>query len=216
MPSKFNSEFNYRYQVVGETPWARIKTLQGFLEGRKSTALLEKASGLRHQAKLSELEYLRKDNALPHVLLDKQADLVEYESSRSIEIEAFKLNRQEIQILETLLAELYAIVEPTRAKHDDGTPYTDEEMFELNAANEFTAMIGKDIYAEIAANGRPSPAKLRNAMSNPYTFAALKKCGLIPEQTQFVEGSVDPLQIDLKQAPQEACIPEHKILRLTL
>jgi len=47
-------------------------------------------------------------------------------------------------------------------------------MFEANAANEFTAMIGKDIYAEILANGRPSPAKLRNAMSNPKTWNTLK------------------------------------------
>jgi hypothetical protein len=29
MPAKFNSEFNYRYQVVGETPWEKIKTLLG-------------------------------------------------------------------------------------------------------------------------------------------------------------------------------------------
>ena len=34
MPSKFNTEFNYKYQVVGNTPWERIKTLKGFLEGR--------------------------------------------------------------------------------------------------------------------------------------------------------------------------------------
>jgi hypothetical protein len=34
MASKFNSEFNYRYQVIGDTPWEKIKTLQGFLEGR--------------------------------------------------------------------------------------------------------------------------------------------------------------------------------------
>jgi hypothetical protein len=214
MANKLNSEFNYRYQVIGETPWEKIKTLLGFLEGRKSTALLEEASALRYQARLAELDHLRQSNALPHVLLGKQADLVEYESVRAIEAEGFELNRQEIKILEALLAELYAIVEPTRAKHEDGTPYTDEEMFELNAANEFTATIGKDIYAEIAANGRPSPAKLRNAMSNPYTFAALKKCGLIHAEAQYIEGAVDPLQIDLKQTPHIASVPTHKILRL--
>jgi hypothetical protein len=35
MPSKLNSEFNYRYLVNGETPWEKIKILKGFLEGRK-------------------------------------------------------------------------------------------------------------------------------------------------------------------------------------
>jgi hypothetical protein len=47
-------------------------------------------------------------------------------------------------------------------------------MFEYNAANEFTAMIAKDIYSEILASGRPSPAKLRNAMSNPTTWETVK------------------------------------------
>ena len=32
MAQKFNSEFNYRYQVIGCTPWEKIKTLKGFLE----------------------------------------------------------------------------------------------------------------------------------------------------------------------------------------
>jgi hypothetical protein len=34
MAQKFNTEFNYRYQVIGCTPWEKIKTLKGFLEGR--------------------------------------------------------------------------------------------------------------------------------------------------------------------------------------
>jgi hypothetical protein len=72
-------------------------------------------------------------------------------------------------------------------------------MFEVNAANEFTAMIGKEIYAEMVANGRPSPAKVRNAMSNPYTLTALKQAGLLPSEMQFIEGSVDPQKIELKQ-----------------
>jgi hypothetical protein len=100
--------------------------------------------------------------------------------------------------LEKIMAELYAIVEPTRCKHPDGTPFSDEEMYEINAANEFTAMIGKEIYAEMVANGRPSPAKVRNAMSNPHTLLALQKSGLLPEQMQYVEGSIDPLKIELR------------------
>ena len=38
MAVKLNSEFNYRYQVIGETPWEKIKTLKGFLEGRVRAA----------------------------------------------------------------------------------------------------------------------------------------------------------------------------------
>jgi hypothetical protein len=94
-------------------------------------------------------------------------------------------------MLKRLLAELYEIAERIPG-------YTDEQMFEANAANEFTVTIGKDIQAEIIANGRPSPAKLRNAMSNPHTFAALKQCGLVPETAVMLEGSNSALRIELK------------------
>ncbi len=41
MASNLNSEFNYRYQVIGSTPWEKLKTLKGFLVGRKRAAGLE-------------------------------------------------------------------------------------------------------------------------------------------------------------------------------
>jgi len=44
MASNLNSEFNYRYQVIGSTPWEKIKTLQGFLVGRKRAAVLEESN----------------------------------------------------------------------------------------------------------------------------------------------------------------------------
>ena len=74
-------------------------------------------------------------------------------------------------------------------------------MFEANAANEFTVMIGKEIQAEIVATGRPSPAKLRNAMSNPYTFHALQQVGFIPKEMILLEGNADPMKIELRQSP---------------
>jgi hypothetical protein len=126
---------------------------------------------------------------------------LELESFTPAQTQSFELNRQEIKILEKLLAELFEIAEPTRLRHDDGTPYTDEEMFEANAANEFTVMIGKEIQAEIIANGRPSPAKLKNAMSNPHTFHALQQIGLIPPEAILLEGNADPLKIELRKSP---------------
>ena len=201
MAVKFNTEFNYRYQVIGETPWEKIKTLRGFLEGRIRAAALEKVAELKHRAKVSELETAKSNNALPHVIMNLEAELIEMESFSPTQEEGFELNRQEIKILEKLLAELYEIVEPTRLKHQDGTLYTDEEMFEINAANEFTVMIAKEIQAEIISTGRPSPAKLRNAMSNPYTFAALQQVGFIPKETVMIEGNADPLKIELRPVP---------------
>jgi hypothetical protein len=59
MASKLNTEFNYRYQVIGNTPWERIKTLKGFLEGRIRAMALEEVGKLKHQAKLSKLNYCR-------------------------------------------------------------------------------------------------------------------------------------------------------------
>jgi len=85
---------------------------------------------------------------------------------------SYRLNEDEIIVLKKLLKELYVLAEPTRIEG-----YTDEQMFEANAANEFTVNIGREIQAEMIANGRPSPAKIRNAMSNPYTWNALKKIG---------------------------------------
>ena len=203
MPAKLNTEFNYRYQVIGETVWEKIKTLKGFLEGRIRASALEEVSSLKYQAKLSELQSLKDNHALPHLILNLRAELKEIESTLDSQKEAYELNRQEIKILNKILAECYVIAEPTRMHHEDGTPYTDEEMFEANAANEFTVMIGKEIHAEIIANGRPSPAKLRNAMSNPHTWAALQQIGLIPENAMVLVGSNDPLKIEFQLPPQQ-------------
>ena len=121
--------------------------------------------------------------------LSKHFKLEEFEkSSTAIRLGIKnKAGSGEIKILEKLLEELYVIAEPTRIEG-----YSDEEMFEANAANEFTVNIGREIQAEMIANGRPSPAKLRNAMSNPHTWNALKSIGLIPKETKILEGNINP------------------------
>ena len=187
MASNLNSEFNYRYQVIGSTPWEKIKTLQGFLVGRRRAAVLEEVADLKYQAKLEELQHLKTVPALPHILLNLQAEIIELESHLDDQKHAFELNRKEIKILEKLLAELYAEVEPTRLKHPDGTPYSDDEMFEANANYEFTVTVGRELQSEIIALGRPSPAKLLNAMSNPQTMEALMLVGLVPQGTELLE-----------------------------
>jgi hypothetical protein len=197
--SKLNSEFNYRYQVIGETVWAKIQTLHGFLDGRLRAAALEKVSELKYKAKLLELEHLKSIGGLPHIILNLEAEIIEADSFKREEAINFALNKDEIKTLRKLLDECYTIAEPTRCKHPDGTQYTDEEMYEVNAANEFTTVIGREIQSEILANGRPSPAKLLNAMSNPHTFAALKMIGLIPQEAQLLQGSNDPLRIGFNE-----------------
>ena len=199
MASNLNSEFNYRYQVIGSTPWEKIKTLQGFLVGRKRAAVLEEVSALKYQAKLEELKHLKTVPALPHVLLNLQAEIIELESFLDDQTHAFRLNDKEIEILNKLMTELYIEVEPTRLKHEDGTPYTDDEMFEANANHEFTVTIGREIQAEIIANGRPSPAKLLNAMSNPQTLEALKMVGVVPKETILLGEKDVTLQIENTQ-----------------
>ena len=200
MASKFNTEFNYRYQVIGDTPWERIKTLKGFLEGRIRAAALEEVGKLKNQALLSKLNHLKNGgNGLEHEILELQADILEAESHKETLKEAFELTKVEIQTLKKLINELYVIAEPTRIKG-----YTDEQMFEANAANEFTVNIGREIQSEMIANGRPSAAKLRNAMSNPYTWNALKQIGLIPKKTKILEGNINPqLKIELKGVEDE-------------
>ena len=188
MASKLNTEFNYRYQVIGDTPWEKIKTLKGFLEGRIRAAALEEVQNLKNQAKVAKLKHLQNGgNGLEHEILELKAEILEVESHKKTTKEAFELNKKEIEILKKLLKELYAIAEPTRIKG-----YSDEEMFEANAANEFTVNIGREIQAEMICNGRPSPAKLKNAMSNPFTWNALKEVGLVPKDTKILVGNTNP------------------------
>ena len=200
MASKFNSEFNYRFQVVGNTPWEKIKTLQGFLEGRIRAAELEEVNNLKNQAKVAKLKHLQNGGqGLEHEILELKAEILEAKSHEATAKEAFELNKKEIEILKKLLKELYVIAEPTRIKG-----YTDEQMFEANAANEFTVSIGKEIQAEMIANGRPSPAKIGNAMSNPYTWNALKEVGMIPKEAKILTGKINPtLKIELKGVEDE-------------
>jgi len=204
MPVKFNTEFNYRTQVVGETAWEKIKTLKGFLEGRIRAAALEQVAEKKYQARHAKLEWLKETNGLKHEILELEGDLIELESVQQTQKEAYELNRQEINILEGLLAELYELVEPSRIPG-----YTDEQMFEINAVNEFTVWCAREIQAEIIANGRPSAARLRNAMSSPITFEALKKVGLIPEDSKLIGGNIDPAVIELKPLSLESkqCLP---------
>lgn len=195
--AKLNTEFNYRYQVIGETAWEKLKTLQGFMDGRKRAEALEKCQELKIEAMYEKKKYLIETNAPKHELLNHEAEIVETESALEEAARNFAQNRDEIKILERLIAELYEIVEPTRLKHQDGTPYTDEEMFEVNCANEFTVWLAREMQAEIIANGRPSAAKIKNAMSNPITWQALKQIGIIAPETKYIAGNVDPTLVQL-------------------
>jgi hypothetical protein len=182
MASNLNSEFNYKYQVIGSTPWEKLKTLQGFLVGRKRAAVLEKCADLKYKAKLEEYKHLLTVPALPHILLNLEAEILELESHLEDQKHAFELNRAEIKILENLIAQLYVVCEKTRIPG-----YTDDQMFEANANLEFTVTVGRELQSEIIALGRPSPAKLLNAMSNPQTLEMLKSVGLIPAGTVLLE-----------------------------
>ena len=200
MAQKLNTEFNYRYQVIGATPWERIKTLKGFLEGRIRALALEEVDKLKFQAKVSKLKHLQNSgNGLEHEILELKAEIIEAESHQGTLKEAFELTKDEIKILKKLIKELYDMAEPTRIEG-----YTDEQMFEANAANEFTVNMGREIQSEMIANGRPSAARIRNAMSNPYTWNALKQIGLIPKKTKILEGNTNPqLKIELTGVEDE-------------
>jgi len=178
MPSKLNSEFNYRYQVLGNTPWEKIKILKGFLEGRIRAVALEEVSHLKHAAKVAELEHLKVTDAPKHEQLNLQAELIELNSHMVIVDEAYELNRKEIEILNRLLAECYDIAEPTRIPG-----YSDEDMFEANAANEFTVSTLREMQSEIVAMGQPLAATVLHVMSNPHTLSAAIQAGLIPMQS---------------------------------
>jgi hypothetical protein len=193
MASKSHTEFEYRYIVNGETIWEKIKILRGFLEGRIRAAALEEVGNKKHQAKVAKLEWLKANNGLQHEILELEADIIEMESFSEETKQLFELNLEEIDMLKRLLEEAYTIANPSRIEG-----YTDEQMFDLNAANEFTVMIAREIQSEIIAHGHPSPAKIRNAMSNPVTWNAILASGLIQQCQPLLIGSNDPLRVELK------------------
>tara|TARA_B100002019_G_scaffold292810_1_gene317226 strand:+ start:394 stop:1017 length:624 start_codon:yes stop_codon:yes gene_type:complete len=195
MATRLNTEFNYRYVVLGDTPWARLKTIKEFLNDRKRAVKTEKIAELKYEAKKAELEYAKANNKPKHKIIELEIEILEREMNIDIEKEAIALCKKEVEVLEKLLKELYEIVEPTRLPG-----YSDDDMFELNSANEYTAMIAKDIQSEIIATGRPSASKIRNAMSNPYTWNALKKIGIIPEDLKVLQTNYDPSEkIELRE-----------------
>ena len=208
MASNLNSEFNYKYQVIGSTPWEKLKTLQGFLVGRKRAAVLEKCADLKYKAKLAEYKHLLTVPALPHILLNLEAEILELESHLDDQKHAFELNRAEIKILEKLIADLYVVCEKTRIPG-----YTDDQMFEANANLEFTVTVGRELQSEIIALGRPSPAKLLNAMSNPQTLEMLKSVGLVPEGTVLLEDETVLLALKNRENLLEK--PTDPLLNLT-
>jgi len=177
MPSKFNSEFNYRFQVMGNTPWAKIKILRGFIEGRERTVGLEEAAHLTHAALLAELTYLKTNGAPEHEQMRLQAKIIESESSMMILDEAYEMNRTEIEILNKLLAECYVMAEPTRIEG-----FSDEEMFEANESHEFAVLTMREMQSEIVANGRPSASTVLHAMNNPHVLTAVLQSGLLPAE----------------------------------
>ena len=191
MPSKLNSEFNYRYQVMGDTPWEKIKILKGFLEGRVRAAALEQVGHLKFQAKQARVEHLKSSGAPLHEIMEAQAELLELESHMVVHDEAYELNRQEIDILNRLLAECYAIAEPTRLPG-----YSDEQMFEHNAALEFSINTIRKMQAEIIATGRPQPVTVMQAMSNPLTLNMAEKANLIPQGSAEFLNSNRPVLTD--------------------
>ena len=175
MPSKFNTEFNYKYQVMGCTPWERIKILKGFLEGRVRAVALEEVSHLQHDALLAEMAFLKTNGAPEHEQMRLQAKIIESASHMVITDEAYELNRKEIDILNKLLAECLEMAEPTRIEG-----YSDEEMYEVNASHEFAITTMREMQSEIVANGRPSPATVLHAMNNPHVLTAVLQSGLLP------------------------------------
>lgn len=204
MAVKLNTEFNYKYQIEGNTPWERIKHLKSFLEGRIRAATGEEVAEIRRRADEAELSFLKESGAPEHVVLRAEAALLESDAEHVVAADAFERNREEIEILKRLLAEEYAIAEATRIPG-----YTDEQMFEVNAANEFTVMIAREIQAEIISYGRPSSARVRNAMSNPHTMQALQAVGLLPVEAKMLV-SHDPSVISIKNQDGTPILLENK------
>ena len=165
---------------MGETIWAKIQYLLGFLEAKKRGVALEAVHAKKNEAKSAKLAYLQEHWPL-HEALELEAEIMEIESTK-LDIEhAYKLNIEELAMLNRLLKEAYELAEPSRIPW-----YSDEDMFEANACLEFTTVLAREIQSDILSMGRPSSAHIKNAMSNPTTWKALMTAWLIPEWVQII------------------------------
>ena len=165
---------------MGETIWAKIQYLLGFLEAKKRGVALEAVHTKKKEAKVAKLAYLQEHWPL-HEALELEAEMMEIESTRLDTEHAYRLNIEELAMLNRLLEEAYELAEPTRIAW-----YSDEDMFEANACLEFTTVLAREIQSDILSMGRPSSAHFKNAMSNPVTWQALMTAWLIPEWVKII------------------------------
>jgi hypothetical protein len=188
--ARLNSKFNYLAQVEGSTIWKRLDTLDGFICGRERAIALREVNRLEGEALDEEIAYT-KENLPAWEYKRLLAKKVEREST-AVQLEKdFKLAEVELQDLKEIYAQLEAEVEHTRLKHADGTPYTNSEMYEVNAELEFVTMLAKDAQAEIITQGRPSKATVRNLMNCPLGVQLLRSIpNLIPEDLKIIDGLV--------------------------
>ena len=187
--ARLNTKFNYETQVEGLTIWAKIETLKGFLAGRNRALALEEVNRLKLEALKDEIAIKTSEGAPIYEVKRLRADLVEQESVQDQLRQDFELCRKEKADIEQLLATLYGMAE--RHIHKDGTPFTDDEMFEANAELEFCTKISKEIQAEIIAQGRPSAMRVSQLMSCPKGQRILRKIqNLIPENMPLISGGI--------------------------
>lgn len=182
--AKFNSNFNYKTQVEGETVWERIKTLRGFLNGRERALAIQEQDRLEYEALHEEYTYLIESKAHSFELKRMEAKIGEQDSVRVQLKYDFNLCKGEIKDLKEIIDELMIEGEKTRVEG-----YTDEEMYEHNAEFEFATKISKEIQADILALGRPSQVHVRQAMSCDMGIQLLKSLpGFIPNDIMLLEG----------------------------
>jgi len=207
--ARFNSTFNYITQVQGETIWERIKTLKGFLNGRKRAVKIQEKTKLEKLALEKEIQNAIDTNQPEWEVLRLKSKLIDFTCWEDENKELMEETYAEIKALEKLLAELYSQVE--RYTHEDGTPYTDDEMFEANSETEFLAMAIKEIQADILATGRPNQMHIRWLMRTPKGVEMLKQIpGLNAENMRFMG-----LLKDETELFRITGIPEDKIKQLT-
>ena len=186
--ARLNTKFNYLTQIEGNTVWERIKTLQGFIEGRKRAMALKEVNKLESEAMEAELEDARANKPIWEVKR-LEAKKVEWDSVQEQLKKDWELCETELKELLEIQDMLYAQAE--RYTHPDGTPYTDDEMFEANAELEFVTMAAKEIQASIIAHGRPTPTQVRWLMSCPKGEEFLRAIpNLVPQDMKLLTGLV--------------------------
>jgi hypothetical protein len=188
-----NSDFQNSNFIISDaySPWEQYRILKDQLSDRQIALASVQAMKYRMEAKRLELKSLSKKKRLLAA-----AELVEIDAQMPQVLENIEYAKNEIKSLENHIQYIMPDCEATRRKNEDGTPWTDLEMFQIVQQGEWKYRLIDRIRNEIVCHTTIEPETLRVAMSHPDF-----KTGIVPVIKTLLQKR-NPFDV-MSMSPQE-------------